>query len=216
MSQSMKSQDLLLLLKLVSLERQENTAAPVSPVALGIPDDWRGWSTNDLDQGLKGTPLSLDEIYAVRALEDATGISKSEVSASLRRSVNVGLAKYSRGSSVPRANTRALLEFVVHGLKYVFPADRGPLVRGIPTGHAAPVLAGRLLSAGEHVDVWEDAHGNVQGQRIIPLYRSVPRAVRRDAVLYAMLALVDAIRLGQERESALAARLLAQYMGRST
>ena len=148
----------------------------------------------------------------MRALEDSTGISKSEVSSALRRCVNVGLAILERGSGVPRANTRALLGFVLNGLKYVFPARPGPLVRGIPTGHAAPVLAGRLLSAGEHIHVWEDAHGSVLGQQVEPLYKSVPRAVRGDAQLYAMLALVDAIRLGQERESALAGKLLAQYL----
>jgi hypothetical protein len=126
--------------------------------------------------------------------------------------MDVGLAKPERGSGLPRANTRALLGFIINGIKFVFPARPGPLVRGIPTAHAAPVLAGRLLSAGEHIHVWEDAYGSVQGQRVDPLYKSVPRAVRRDATLYAMLALVDAVRLGQARESALAGELLAQYL----
>src|SRR3546814_3863713 len=105
-------------------------------------------------------------MFSVRALEESTGISKSEVSGSLRRCMDVGLAKPERGSGLPRANTRALLGFIMNGIKFVFPARPGPLVRGIPTAHAAPVLAGRLLSAGEHIYVWEDAYGNVQGQRV--------------------------------------------------
>lgn len=209
----MKSQDILLLFKLVSLERRQIAAAQGSRSAVvAIPDDWRGWSSaSDEVVADPAADVAIDE-FSVRSLEESTGISKSEVSGSLRRCLDVGLAKAERGSGYPRANTRALQAFVVNGLKYVFPARPGPLVRGIPTAHAAPVLAGRLLSAGEHIHVWEDGHGNVQGQRVEPLYRSVPRAVRRDAELYAMLALVDAIRLGHERESALAGQLLADYL----
>lgn len=208
----MKSQDILLLLKLVSLEQQQSIAVPASRAAQGIPDDWRGWASDSLDGQAEKPVVTGDDAYSMRALEESTGISKSEVSGALRRCTKVGLAKAERGTGYPRANTRALLGFILHGLKYVFPAQPGPLVRGIPTAHAAPVLAGRLLSAGEQAGVWEDAHGSLQGQRIEPLYKSVPRAVRRDAQLYAMLALVDAIRLGQERESALAGKLLQQYL----
>src|SRR3546814_13598116 len=92
--------------------------------------------------------------------------------------MDVGLAKPGRGSGLPRANTRALLGFIMNGIKFVFPARPGPLVRGIPTAHAAPVLAGRLLSAGEHIYVWEDAYGNVQGQRV----RSEERRVGKECV----------------------------------
>lgn len=207
----MKSQDLLLLFKLVSLQRLQAASPATLRAGLGIPDDWRGWALDDDDLPAAPAPVT-EAMFSVRSLEDATGISKSQVSAALRRCLDVGLAKAERGTGLPRANTRALYGFVLNGLKYVFPARPGPLVRGIPTAHAAPVLAGRLLSAGEHIHVWEDAHGRVQGQEIEPLYRSVPHAVRRDAELYAMLALVDAIRIGQERESALAGKLLATYL----
>ena len=205
----MKSQDIVLLLKLVSLERQESLVLPGNRAELGIPDDWHGWDGSSDEERPSQAPM---EMYSVRALEESTGISKSEVSGSLRRCMDIGLAKAERGSGLPRTNTRALLGFLMHGLKYVYPARAGALARGIPTAHAAPVLAGRLLSAGEHIHVWEDAHGSVLGQRVEPLHKGVPHAVRRDAVLYAMLALVDAVRLGRERESALAGKLLAEYL----
>lgn len=41
---------------------------------------------------------------------------------------------------------------------------------------------------------------------------SVPCAARQDEALYAMLALVDAIRLGNEREASLARTLLEHYL----
>jgi len=207
----MKSQDILLLLKLVSLERRQSVPVAGDKAALGIPDDWHGWAGPATQETAMAAGLS-DDAFSVRGLEESTGISKSEVSQALRRCTEVGLVVPERGSGIPRANTRALLGFVMNGLKYVFPARPGPIVRGIPTAHSAPVLANRLLSAGEHIYVWEDGYGSDQGQRVEPLYRSVPRAVRRDAELYAMLALVDAIRLGRERESALAGSVLTQYL----
>lgn len=208
----MKSQDILLLLKLVSLERQRAVPAWTSLVARGIPNDWQGWMDVVLVETEGPAEIPGDEVYSMRALEESIGISKSEVSSALRRCMRVGLAKAERGTGYPRANTRALLGFILHGIKYVFPAQPGSLVRGIPTAHAAPVLAGSLLSAGEQASVWEDARGSFLGMRIEPLYKSVPRAVRSDAELYAMLALVDAIRLGQERESAFAGQMLEQYL----
>lgn len=204
----MKSQDILLLLKLVSLGRR--ISGPNGGAAKGIPDDWRGWA---VAAGAEAGPAPAPEDpYALRALAEATGISKSELSGVLRRCMAVGLAKPDRKTGRPQANTKALNEFIAYGLKYVFPARPGPMVRGIPTAHAAPVLSGRLLSGGDDIYVWEDAEGNAKGQRVEPLFKSVPIAVRRDPELYAMLALVDAIRLGQERESALAKKLLEQHL----
>lgn len=209
----MKSQDVLLLFKLLSLERQSLEGGEGrSRAQLGIPGDWQGW--RPMVAGPAAEPGMEPDAYSVRALAESTGISKSEVSSALRRCFSVGLAKPDRRTGVPRVNTKGLYEFVVYGIRYVFPAHPGPMVRGIPTAHAAPVLAGRLLSAGEHVHVWEDVDGEVQGQRVEPLFRSVPFAVRRDAELYAMLALTDSIRLGREREAALARKLLANFMGR--
>jgi hypothetical protein len=110
-------------------------------------------------------------------------------------------------------NTRGLLELIQYGLKYFLPAEPGALTRGIPTAHAAPVLAGRLIAAGEEIYVWPDAHGLRQGQGIAPLHRCVPIAVRRDAWLYGCLALIDSIRIGRGREAELAVRLLQTELG---
>lgn len=177
-----KSQDLGLLLKLLSLQKQE---------ALGHSDT---------------------TTYTVRNLEAATGIGKSQISNSLRRCFDVGLAKKDRKSGVPRVNTRSLLEFIVHGVKYVFPAKPGQLVRGIGTAFAAPVLENHLFSAGELSPVWADPRGTRKGLEVTPLFKSVGQAVRDDPELYALLALVDAIRMGNPREANLAKDLLKKHM----
>jgi hypothetical protein len=41
-------------------------------------------------------------------------------------------------------NRQAVLEFLVHGVRYVFPAVLGPEAQGVPTAAAAPALAERL------------------------------------------------------------------------
>lgn len=206
----MKSQDILLLLKLVSLEHKAQLLkGRPQKGQLSLPNDWQGWQ---LAADSEPAPAALPDFFSMRALEDSVGISKSEVSNALQRCYQTGLAKPERETGSPRTNTKALFEFIASGLKYVFPAQPGALVRGIATAHAAPVLAGRLMSAGDSIFVWEDAQGTARGQSVLPLFKSVPKAVRQDAELYAMLALVDAIRLGNERESALAKKMLQQIL----
>lgn len=204
-----KSQDIVLLLKLVSLEQQLGQARVAE---LREPAEWMGWTPTSEEAG-EGNLDSETDLYAVRSLEFSTGISKSEVSGGLRRSRGVGLLRTDRRSGRPQVNTQGLLELIRYGLKYFFPAEPGPLVRGIPTAHTAPVLAGRLIAAGEDIYVWPDAQGLRQGQGIAPLHRCVPIAVRRDAWLYGCLALVDSIRIGRARESIVATQLLQSQLG---
>lgn len=174
----MKSQDILLLLKLLSMEKSE--------------------------------VASSDTDYSVRQLEALTGISKSELSATLNRCIRVGLAARDRQSNAPRVNRKALLGFLIHGIKYVFPAKPAELVRGIPTAFAAPVMAGKMMSAGDVINVWPDATGKDKGQAVAPLFKSVPAAAKADPKLYELLALVDAIRIGNVRETKLAEQLLKE------
>lgn len=211
-----KSQDLGLLLKLVSLQKQERLGKGYK-AQQAWPHDWQDWD----DEGeflvtwmeeFFGDESSHPGGYTVRSLEAETGIGKSQVSSSLRRCFDVGFAKRDRKSGVPRVNSKSLFEFIVYGARYVFPAKPGPLVRGIRTAFSAPVLESHLFSAGELLPVWPDARGNNKGLEISPLFKTVGYAVRRDPELYALLALVDAIRIGSPRESNLAKELLKNHM----
>jgi hypothetical protein len=183
----MKSQDIVILLKLVSLEDQ-----------IG-----QGW----LDQSDSPGP------FALRSLEGALGISKTEISASLRRSIAATLAI--KSNDRPKANRRNLIEFVQHGLKYVFPAKPGAPQRGVATSFAAPMLQGQLVSSGADIYVWPHAAGSQRGSSITPLFKSVPEAALKDERLYELLALVDAIRLGNQREANLAQDRFEERMMRA-
>ena len=68
------------------------------------------------------------------------------------------------------------------------------------------------MTAGEFIHVWPDPVGKEMGQSVLPLYKTVPMAVKKDPRLYEYLALVDAIRLGKGRESAYAAEELEKRL----
>jgi hypothetical protein len=95
-------------------------------------------------------------------------------------------------------------EFLLHGLKYVFPPKRGEVTRGVPTSYAAPPLDKRIAPGTELPPVWPLADGRQRGVALEPLHRSAPAAALRDRTLYELLALIDAVREGRARERKLA------------
>ena len=99
----------------------------------------------------------------------------------------------------------ALEEFLVHGLKYVFSAKVGSLVRGVPTAHSAEPLKSLLMVSDSNAYVWASPQGKIKGLEIKPLYHSVPEVVGQDIRFYEMLCLVDGLRIGKVREQELAA-----------
>jgi len=217
----MKSQDIGLLLKLVCLQRREEGLAEKHSHAQWRDWDWEpdlielsyGYEQDSWRDPHKSESDYLVERYSVRALAEETGISKSQVSLALQRCYDVGLVVQDREFGVPRANIKALYELIVYSVRYVFPVKMEAVTRGIATSFAAPVLAGKLMSAGELVPVWPDARGNTKGQSVEPLFKSATHAVRKDPELYALLALIDSIRLGQARERNIATELLAKRLG---
>lgn len=133
-------------------------------------------------------------------------MSQSEISASLKRSTYARLL-YDRGRKVQRP---LLMNFIQHGLPYAFPQQPGKVQRGFPTAHSAAPLKEQIVS--EDIYVWPSAKGNVRGHSIQPLYPSVIQAIQLDPQLYALLALVDAVRVGRTRERGLALDLLNQQL----
>lgn len=121
-------------------------------------------------------------------------ISPSEISDSLNRSAFAGLLDESKR----KVHRLALMEFLEHGLHYVFPAMPGAMANGLFTAHSHPVMQ-ESFSTDLHY-VWPDPSGNVRGLSIQPLYPQQVRAARQDELLYLALALIDVIRVGRARE----------------
>lgn len=155
---NLKPQDVLLLMKLVAINKQS-------------------WTFNKL------------------AIE--LGMSPSEVHGAAQRVLAAKLAVTQDGVIVPHA--RNLLEFLEHGIQYVFVPEMGGISRGMPTAHAAPPFDVTFTDA-ELPPVWPDPMGEVSGLAFSPLYKSAPTAARADKALYELLSVVDCIRAGRARE----------------
>jgi len=139
-----------------------------------------------------------DQQWFQKPMAESLCIIQSEVSKSLARSKYAGLLD-SKGKKVFRA---ALFDFLQHGIRYTFPQHPGAVVRGIPTSHSASPLNKKIQSTEQYV--WPSGKGLVKGQSIIPLFPSVAEAVQNDVLLYELLALVDALRVGRAREREIA------------
>lgn len=138
--------------------------------------------------------------WSYPALAHELFMSASEVHSGVRRAVSARLMDMH--SKIPIK--RNLLEFLIHGVKYAYPPDRGGITRGLPTSYAAQPLKELIVQTEDPPPVWPDPEGHVRGYEFSPLYSSVPHACKVDSKLYELLALVDAIRDGRSRETEIA------------
>jgi len=140
----------------------------------------------------------------------ALSISSSEIHAALKRLALSRLVSSDADGNRPLLE--AVEEFLVHGVKYAFPARRGEVTRGVPTSYAAPPLNKEIEPGSELPPVWPFPEGQARGVSLEPLYKTAPAAALRDPVFYEMLALIDALREGRARERKLAKKELIERL----
>ena len=128
-------------------------------------------------------------------LANALKISPSEISEVLNRCKIAKLINTEKR----KVHINALTEFLIYGLKYVFPAEPGAIVKGISTAHSASPIKEKI-SPGSDSYVWPNSDGNSRGQSIEPLYKTIPEVVRNDLTFYELIVIVDTIRIGRSRE----------------
>lgn len=144
-------------------------------------------------------------MWSQRQLAQTLGISLAAVNAAIKRLLEAGLLRKDKALQfVP--NLHAAEEFLIYGLKYLFPAKMGEYTRGIPTSIAAPFFHNKIALGKDPVPVWPDALGEKKGVALKPLHPSIPNALRKhpDQQLYELLVMIDAIRSGKARERNLA------------
>ena len=151
--------------------------------------------------------LALHPGLTIQKLADSLGLSLSAIHRSVSRAKAAGLLRADR-----QPVRHALREFVLHGLRYAFPAIRGSMTPGMPTAHAALPLSEQIHAGLEPIPVWPDSSGEARGEALEPLYPSVPEAARADPELYQLLALIDALRGGRARERNLASEHLTRLL----
>jgi hypothetical protein len=140
-----------------------------------------------------------DHPWQYRDLSASLHIAISEISESLNRSHMAGLIDKTK-SNVFR---QSLMEFIEHGLQYVFPQVPGPITLGYPTALSHPFYKTKFKFEFEYI--WPDEeNGTKVGQTILPLYKNASKAAMNDHKLYKQLSSIDLIRVGKAREVNLA------------
>lgn len=151
--------------------------------------------------------LSLEvEVKSFKQLEKETGIASSTLHRAVNRLQHAGLL-----SPELKVSKKAFLNFLKYGVKYAFYVTRGELTRGMPTAYAAAPL-NKVMNQTSELPVWPDLEGSQRGFAVTPLHPQVIVAAKKDATLYELLALVDALRIGNAREYKLASDLLEKKL----
>lgn len=188
----LKSQDIVLLLKLLS-----------------HPKDLSQLSQSQLSVHLC---ISLSEINAAIKRLIASALLR-KMPHSPKYNILMGhLQKVTSTQYLPIIN--ACEEFLISGLKYVFPVKLGEYTRGIATSYAAPVFKNQFVTSEDPIPVWPYVEGKQQGLALTPLYPSVPKSLTQypDQAFYDLLALIDAIRQGRARERNIAIKILRERL----
>lgn len=166
--------------------------------------------------------ISQDIVVALKLLEYGQWPGFAELSTGLRMSLSqvsrsiVRLAEARILSPEKSVHRWHLSRFIINGVPYAFPVRLGEVTRGIPTAWACPGLKETKLAsllADDLVPVWPDIHGRISGRAIQPLHRGVAHAVENDPQLYAMLALIDVLRVGRVRERQMAEEEIETRLG---
>lgn len=111
---------------------------------------------------------------------------------------------------VPMLVMSAFRPLLLLGAPYFFPAVRGEITVGFPTAYGVEPLKSMVMFADDLPPVWPHADGPVRGVTLLPLYPKLPLAAQGDPKLYELLALFDALRMGQARERELARKMLEE------
>lgn len=152
--------------------------------------------------------LIREERWLQKDLAQALYLSTAEVSHALGRLETSKL--FSSERQKPHVGNAT--EFLVHGVKYIYPARFGGISLGIGTAHSAPPLCKKLKSSSSYV--WPCQEGTDRGEILYPIYGTVCQVALHDQDLYECLALLDAIRIGRPRETRIAIDELQKRVGR--
>ena len=142
-------------------------------------------------------------------LAKSTGLSAGECHNAVRR---LRLAHLLLASE-RRPPYEVLHNFLVHGAPFAFPAVLGISTIGVSTAHSSPAF--RAVIDTTEVIVWPHADGKARGQSLIPLFPGAPALSTTNPVLYELLTIVDALRVGTTRVRKIAAELLAERLSGS-
>ena len=139
-------------------------------------------------------------------LADQLQVSQAEISHGFKRLKNAQLI-----NAQGRIIKEACIEFLVHAVKYIYPAQLGSPALGLPTAFAHPEF--KFTKYGpEDVMVWPHPEGKVKGVALFPIYPTLTQACVSDRTLYKLASFVEMIRAGRTRERKIGAEKLQELI----
>jgi len=163
----------------------------------------------DSDVYVLGGLLAHDGAWSYRSLAERLRVPHPVVQRALERAKGADLYSADRRE----VHLAHFEEFALHALRFVAPAQLGPLTPGVPAAWAAEPMASAIRSSGdEPPPVWPHVHGRVRGQAIEPLHSAAPEAVKNWPELGEVLALLDSLRVGDVRVRQVAGDLLSKRL----
>lgn len=138
-------------------------------------------------------------------------LSTSDTHGAVRRAKLAGLLAggTNREAGMGAVVRASLTEFLCHGAAYVWPLQKSGVARGMATAHSLASLQERLhVIAPASPLVWPHPEGTLRGESIEPLHRAVPAVAAVLPLVHEMFALIDLIRLRDNRLTNLAVTAL--------
>ena len=163
----------------------------------------------DLAVALKLVALN-GEWLPYAELGDALHLSRYEAHAAVQRLLQAKLLVEIAGPPQPMIEN--LRQFVIHGASFAYPPVRIEMTIGIPTAHGVSPIKESMHSSKESIPVWPHSKSKKRGPGLLPLYEKLPLAALEDKAFYELLALFDALRIGQARERQLAKQFLKERL----
>lgn len=115
------------------------------------------------------------------------------------------------GKNSMKPNFENIEEFLVCGLKYLFPPKFGDGGVGMYTAYSAEPLSEIIVH--QKKIVWLEDDANDKGQiSLEPIHKSVPKLCLRNHELHEYFSLLDAIRAGRARERVIGVELLVKKL----
>jgi len=148
------------------------------------------------------------EGWSLRMLSEATQLPHAAAQRSVNRLAESGLYERERKC----LNKVQASEFLLHSVKFLWPARLGGEARGIPTAWDAPVFEKDFeRNVGVRM-VWPHPYGEARGIALVPIHRLMPEVARQDPDMYERFALLDGLRIGDARLRSVSARQLAEKL----
>ena len=106
---------------------------------------------------------------------------------------------------------RNLIEFLIHGARYMFPPEWGGEATGLPTTHSSPIMSKLIKGSGNIIWPYK-GRGMKKGRALAPIYKNIPEVALYDENFYAVFSLLDSLRAGGAREREVAQKALSSLI----